>query len=188
LVVGTRISEHHNAVAELELRVRYAAVRLGVAQALAKPNARASHSAAAPTSSNESIGTTRGKSDGMRGTKIRLALAVQSWKLPQIATPDGSRSPVVLLSEDEARAVLVGLDAGQELGEHQVKEHTWVVVVDGSARIGAGGDEIDAPVGTLVHFEPDERHFVRSDGGAKILLLLAPWPGEGHYRGQGRRR
>ena len=22
-----------------------------------------------------------------------------------------------------------------------------------------------------------------SDGGARLLLLLAPWPGEGHYRG-----
>jgi quercetin dioxygenase-like cupin family protein len=124
----------------------------------------------------------------MRGAKIRLALAVQSWKLPEIETRDGSRSPVVLLSEDEARAVLVGLSPGQELGDHQVKEHAWVVVVDGSARIGAGGEEIDAAVGTLVHFEPDERHFVRSDGGAKILLLLAPWPGKGHYRGQERPR
>jgi hypothetical protein len=24
---------------------------------------------------------------------------------------------------------------------------------------------------------------VSSDKGAKILLLLAPWPGPGHYRG-----
>jgi quercetin dioxygenase-like cupin family protein len=108
---------------------------------------------------------------------------MQSWNLPEIETPEGSRSPVVLLSEDEARAVLVGLDPGQELGDHQVKEHAWVVVVNGSARIGAGGEEIDARVGTLVHFEPDERHFVRTDDGAKILLLLAPWPGVGHYRG-----
>ena len=103
-------------------------------------------------------------------------------------TPDGSRSPVVLLSEDEARAVLIGLQPGQELGEHQVKEHAWVVVVDGSAEVGAGGETVEASVGTLVHFEPDERHFVRSAGGAKILLLLAPWPGEGHYRGQEKAR
>ena len=111
---------------------------------------------------------------------------MQSWKLPDIETRDGSRSPIVLLSEAEARAVLVGLQPGQELGDHQVKEHAWVVVVDGAATIGSGGEEIEAPVGTLVHFEPDERHFVRSDRGAKILLLLAPWPGEGHYRGQER--
>jgi quercetin dioxygenase-like cupin family protein len=108
---------------------------------------------------------------------------VQSWKLPEIETPDGSRSPVVLLSEDEARAVLIGLEPGQELGDHQVKEHAWIVVVEGSARIGAADESLDAPVGTLVHFEPDERHFVASEEGAKILLLLAPWPGEGHYRG-----
>ena len=90
----------------------------------------------------------------------------------------------MLLTEDEARAVLIGLEPGQELGDHQVKEHAWIVVVHGAARIGSGGDEVEAGVGTLVHFEPDERHYVRSDGGAKLLLLLAPWPGEGHYRGQ----
>jgi len=90
----------------------------------------------------------------------------------------------VLLTEEEARAVLIGLEPGQELGDHQVKEHAWIVVVHGTARIGSGGDEVEAGVGTLVHFEPDERHYVRSDGGAKLLLLLAPWPGEGHYRGE----
>jgi quercetin dioxygenase-like cupin family protein len=108
---------------------------------------------------------------------------VESWNLPGIPTPDGSRSPLVLKSEDEARAVLIGLEPGQSLGDHQVKEHAWLLVVDGTARIRAGGDEVDASTGTLAHFEPDERHSVWSDSGAKILLLLAPWPGEGHYRG-----
>ena len=108
---------------------------------------------------------------------------MRHWRLPEIETPDGSRSPVVLLSEDEARAVLVGLDPGQELGDHQVKEHAWVVVVAGSEEIRAGGETVEAPVGTLAHFEPDERHALSSAGGAKFLLLLAPWPGPGHYRG-----
>ena len=109
---------------------------------------------------------------------------MQSWNLREIEAPGGSRSPSVLLSEDEARAVLLALEPGQKLGDHQVKEHAWLVVVEGSARIGGGGDELEAGVGTLVHFEPDERHFVHSEGGARILLLLAPWPGEGHFRGQ----
>jgi quercetin dioxygenase-like cupin family protein len=110
---------------------------------------------------------------------------VESWRLPEIATPDGTRSPVVLKSEDEARAVLIGLDPGQELGDHQVKEHAWLLVVDGAVRIGAGGEDVEAPAGTLAHFDPDERHSVSSADGAKILLLLAPWPGPGHYRGSG---
>jgi quercetin dioxygenase-like cupin family protein len=108
---------------------------------------------------------------------------MESWQLPEIATPEGTRSPVVLKSEDEARAVLIGLDPGQSLGDHQVKEHAWLFVVEGTARIAAGDGAIDAPAGTLAHFEPDERHSVASDAGAKILLLLAPWPGPGHFRG-----
>ncbi len=112
---------------------------------------------------------------------------MQSWRLPEIETPEGSRSPVVLLSESEARAVLIGLHPGQELGDHQVKEHAWIVVVDGSVQIGTvGGETIEGRVGTLAHFEPDERHFVRSERGAKFLLLLAPWPGAGHFRGEER--
>jgi len=108
---------------------------------------------------------------------------VRSWRLPEIETPDGSRSPVVLHSADEGRAVLIGLNPGQELGDHQVKEHAFLVVVDGIARIEAGGETLEAGAGTLVAFDPDERRLVASDAGAKILLLLAPWPGEGHYRG-----
>jgi quercetin dioxygenase-like cupin family protein len=110
---------------------------------------------------------------------------VRSWRLPEIETPDGSRSPVVLHSSAEARAVLIGLNPGQELGDHQVKEHAFVVVIDGTARIEAGGEKLEAGAGTLVKFEPDERHVVATDSGAKILLFLAPWPGEGHYRGGG---
>jgi quercetin dioxygenase-like cupin family protein len=109
---------------------------------------------------------------------------METWSLPEVETPDGSRSPVVLKSDDEARAVVVGLNPGQALGDHQVKEHAWVLVVKGSVTFGAGGEEVEAPAGTLARFEPDERHSVRSEGGAKILLLLAPWPGPGHYRGQ----
>ena len=110
---------------------------------------------------------------------------MESWRLPEIATPDGTRSPVVLMSEDEARAVLIGLDPGQRLGDHQVKEHAWLLVVEGTARIAGADGQIEAPAGTLAHFEPDERHSVASDEGAKLLLLLAPWPGPGHFRGSG---
>jgi quercetin dioxygenase-like cupin family protein len=108
--------------------------------------------------------------------------------LREIETPDGSRSPVVLHSDEEARVVLIGLHAGQELGDHQVKEHAFLVVLEGSARVDAGGETVDAEPGTLVAFEPDERRTVASETGAKVLLFLAPWPGEGHYRGGDLRR
>ena len=108
---------------------------------------------------------------------------MQSWDLTTIELPGGSRSPVVLHSEEEGRAVLVGLEAGQELGDHQVKEHAWLVVTDGSVEVGSNGESLSAGTGTLLHFEPGERHSVAAGaGGARVLLLLAPWPGDGHYR------
>lgn len=98
--------------------------------------------------------------------------------------PSGSRSPVVLHSDDEARAVLVGLSAGQALGDHQVKEFAYIAVVDGQVKVETGGETIQAGPGTLFRFEPDERRSVSSPDGARLLLLLAPWPGVGHYRGE----
>lgn len=108
---------------------------------------------------------------------------MRAWNLVDIDTPGGSRSPVVLHSDAEARAVLVGLSPGQALGQHQVKEYAYIAVVDGDVRVEAGDETVEGGAGMLFRFEPDERHSVSSTGGARLLLLLAPWPGDGHYRG-----
>jgi quercetin dioxygenase-like cupin family protein len=110
---------------------------------------------------------------------------MQRWNLREIETPGGSRSPVVLDSDELGRAVLIALDPGQQLGDHQVKEHAFLLVVDGSVRVEVAGEAIDASTGMLIRFEPDERHAVSSERGARLLLFLAPWPGPGHYRGGG---
>ena len=102
------------------------------------------------------------------------------WNLNEIETPDGMRSPVVLDSED-SRAVLIRLDPGQEMGEHQVRERAWVVVVSGGAEVETGDEKVAAPAGTLIEFAPSERHTVRTEGGCRLLIFLAPWPGPGHY-------
>lgn len=106
---------------------------------------------------------------------------MQSWELGAIETPGGTRSPVVLFSRDEARAVLIGLDPGQKLGDHQVRENAFLVVVDGTVELDGPGGPVRAVAGTLVMFEPAERRTVSSAGGARVLLVLAPWPGAGHY-------
>jgi hypothetical protein len=59
-----------------------------------------------------------------------------------------------------------------------------VCVVEGTVRVRAGDEMLDATPGTLLRFEADERRSLGSDGGARILMLLAPWPGVGHYRGE----
>ena len=110
---------------------------------------------------------------------------MQHWKLYDIDTPDGSRSPVVLHSQDgESRVVLISLEPEQELRDHEVKEAALLLVVSGEARVESGGEAQRAVAGDLFRFEPGERHAVSSEGGARLLLTLAPWPGRGHYRGE----
>ena len=109
---------------------------------------------------------------------------MQSWNLREIETPGGSRSPVVLRSDAGARAVLIVLEPGQALGDHQVKEGALVTVVDGSVRVDAGGETVDAEAGCFFSFEADERRSISSETGARLLLVLSPWPGAGHYRGE----
>ena len=125
-----------------------------------------------------------GDGDGrLREARVILTL-VRSWKLNEIDTPGGSRSPVVVHSQDEARAVLIGLEPGQRMGDHQVHERSWVLVLDGRVRIESGGETLEAGAGWLVRFDTAERRSISSDDGARILLLLAPWPGEGHFQPQ----
>lgn len=110
---------------------------------------------------------------------------MQSWNLLDLETPEGSRSPIVLHSTEDARAVLIGLNPGQKLGDHQVHENAYMVVVHGGVEVQSGGESVQAEAGTLVRFEANERHRVSTQEGARILLLFAPWPGAGHYRGSG---
>ncbi|MFL5919407.1 MAG: cupin domain-containing protein [Gaiellaceae bacterium] len=109
---------------------------------------------------------------------------MQSWNLREIEMPGGSRSPVVLRSDAGARAVLVALEPGQALGDHQVKEGALVAVVDGRVRVQAGDETVEGDTGCFFSFAPDERRSISSETGARILLVFSPWPGEGHYRGE----
>jgi quercetin dioxygenase-like cupin family protein len=110
---------------------------------------------------------------------------MEQWDLT--AVPVASTQPLVLATEDQARAILIKLDAGQEYGDHQVLEGAWFVVIDGRARFSGGGEVIEVGPGVLVRFEPGERREVRSETGARLLLVLAPWPGAGHYRAEEQR-
>ena len=109
---------------------------------------------------------------------------MKRWNLYEIPTPEGTRSPVVLHTQDgEGRVVLIRIDEGQALGEHQVKEAALLLVVEGEVTVEAGDESVDAEAGALFRFDPDERRTVRSASGGRVLLFLAPWPGVGHYRG-----
>ncbi len=95
--------------------------------------------------------------------------------------PSGTRSPVVLETADGARAIVIRLAPGQELGDHEVRERAWLTVVEGTVTVTAAAEKVEAGPGTLLTFEPGERHSVTSQSGARVVLILSSWPAEGHY-------
>ena len=88
--------------------------------------------------------------------------------------------PQVLHSDEEGRTIAINLPAGEELQDHQVHERAWIFVVEGEVELEAAGETIKAGPGWLALTAPKERHEVRAVTDARLVLVLAPWPGEGH--------
>jgi quercetin dioxygenase-like cupin family protein len=88
--------------------------------------------------------------------------------------------PQVLRSDDETRAIAIHLPSGEELGEHQVHERAYLVVADGEVEVSKDGRGVRGGIGFVAHFEPNERWTLQAVTDARIVLVLAPWPGVGH--------
>lgn len=104
---------------------------------------------------------------------------MRSWDLRTVEVKP--HEPLILASADDARTVVLHLPAGEELQEHEVHERARVVVIEGEVEITtAAGARIGAGGGSLFEFDPGERHTVAARSDARLLLILTPWPGDGH--------
>ena len=107
---------------------------------------------------------------------------MESWDVASMDVEP--RRPVVLASDGEGRAIAINLPAGERLQDHQVHERAWLVVASGRVEIDdSGGGTVAGGAGFLAVFDPNERHEVRATEDARLLLVLAPWPGVGHPSG-----
>ena len=103
---------------------------------------------------------------------------MDSWDISGLEVEP--HKPTVLRTDSEARVVAINLPAGEALDDHQVHERAYVVILDGEVEIGGAGDTQPAGAGFVAHFDPNERHELRATADARLLLFLAPWPGDGH--------
>jgi quercetin dioxygenase-like cupin family protein len=104
---------------------------------------------------------------------------MKSWNLTTLDLKP--RLPEILSSTSEARAIVLDLQAGESLPEHEVHERAWVLVVAGEVEVtSAAGGTVSGGSGLLLEFSPSERHEVVARSDARLLLLLTPWPGKGH--------
>jgi quercetin dioxygenase-like cupin family protein len=103
---------------------------------------------------------------------------MDSWDIASLDVQP--RQPEILRSDEETRVIAINLPAGEELQEHQVHERAYLLVASGEIEVEQGGNTVKGGAGFLAHFEPNERHEVRASSDARVVLLLSPWPGEGH--------
>jgi quercetin dioxygenase-like cupin family protein len=103
---------------------------------------------------------------------------MDTWDVASL--PVEPHRPEVLRSDDETRVIALNLPGGERLQEHQVHERAWLMVASGEVEIEQGGQTVTGGPGFLAHFEPGERHEVRAVSDARLILLLSPWPGDGH--------
>jgi quercetin dioxygenase-like cupin family protein len=104
---------------------------------------------------------------------------MKSWDLNEIDVDP--HQPQVLASEAEGRVIAIHLPKGEQLQEHQVHERAWLVVASGRISVsGPDGEKLQGEPGFLAQFPPNERREVTAEEDSRLLLLLSPWPGEGH--------
>jgi quercetin dioxygenase-like cupin family protein len=109
---------------------------------------------------------------------------MDSWDL--LNQPLDPHHPLILATDDgAARAVALSLPAGQQLQEHQTHEFTWVIVISGEAQVTEGDETVHARPGFVARFDPGDRRDIVAHSDLRLLLVLAPWPGEGHPRQTG---
>lgn len=100
---------------------------------------------------------------------------MEHWDLTTVAV-EPQKPRILHSARGEARSILVALAAGEGLADHQVHERAYVVVVSGDVDLAG---TVGGP-GLAAVFEPAERHAVKAITDARLLLVLAPWPGDGH--------
>jgi quercetin dioxygenase-like cupin family protein len=104
---------------------------------------------------------------------------MESWNLNELEVQP--HLPEVLDSGSEGRAILINLPKGEQLQEHQVHERAWLLVIDGNVELNTpNGKWAAGGAGLLAIFDPKERHEVQAVEDSRLLLILSPWPGDGH--------
>lgn len=104
---------------------------------------------------------------------------MKSWNIAALDVEP--HMPSILSSSEDARVIVLALPAGERLQDHEVHERAWIVVVTGQIEVTAGGDEpVRGDAGSLLELAPRERRDIVARTDARLLLLLTPWPGDGH--------
>jgi len=103
---------------------------------------------------------------------------LETWDIASLDVQP--HKPEVLRTDKEARIIAIQLPAGEEMQDHQTHERGYLVVVSGQIEVNQGGESVSGGAGFLAQFDPNERRQIKANEDSRLVLILGPWPGEGH--------
>lgn len=104
---------------------------------------------------------------------------MESWNIAELDVEP--HKPQVLRTDKEARVIAINLPSGEQMQDHQTHERGYLMVVSGQIEVSQeGGDASGGGPGYLAQFEPNERREITAKEDSLLVLILGPWPGEGH--------
>lgn len=96
------------------------------------------------------------------------ALALESM----VDYSDGAVVSRTLLDKKAGTLTLFSFDKGQGLSEHTAPFDATVLILDGSARITIGGEDVHAGAGECVIMPAHVPHALRAEQRFKMLLIM----------------
>jgi quercetin dioxygenase-like cupin family protein len=106
-----------------------------------------------------------------------------SWNVAELDLQP--HHPQVLRTDKEARVIAINLPSGEQMQEHRTHERAYVFVVSGAIDVAQDGEKVSGGPGFLAQFEPNEDREIAATDDARLVLILGPWPGEGHPSNRG---
>ena len=103
---------------------------------------------------------------------------METWDIASLDVQP--HKPEVLRTDKEARVIVIQLPAGEQMQDHQTHERGYLVVVSGQIEVNQGGESTSGGPGFLAQFDPNERRQIKASEDSRLVLMLGPWPGEGH--------
>lgn len=90
----------------------------------------------------------------------------------EVAPPDDGTLSRTLHNDDNAKVVLFGFAAGEELSEHTAAMPAIIQIIKGEASLTIGGEAVSGKPGTWIHMPAKMPHSVKAQTPVVMLLTL----------------
>lgn len=115
------------------------------------------------------------------GTERSLDRPTMTFDLPAILADlkqeptwrTARRNAITLLKQPGLRIVLVALQGGADVAEHETDSPVTIQTLEGRVSVRVGTDELVLGVGQLLTLHPGLEHALQAENDAAFLLTLA---------------